>query len=72
MSVTFDVFRIAQDGQQELVCTTQSARAARELRDSDPGELLVVVRDDGIAGDNDRAQGMDIDARGDVDGDFPI
>jgi hypothetical protein len=54
MSVSFDIYRIGQNGQRELVQTTQSAREAREVRDSAPGEMLVVVSDDGVMKDNER------------------
>jgi hypothetical protein len=46
MSVTFDVYRRAQGGQRELVCITQSAHKAREVRDGAPGEMLVLMHDD--------------------------
>jgi hypothetical protein len=46
MTFTFNVYRINQGGQRELVHTTQSAHEARELRDAGPGKMVVVVSDD--------------------------
>lgn len=40
MSVSFEVYRIGQDGRRELVRSTQSAREAREVRDHGRGEML--------------------------------
>jgi hypothetical protein len=72
MSITFDVYRIAQDGQRELIQTTQSAREARKARDADPGEVLVVVRDDRVDEVEQRNHPIEVDTRGEVEGDYPV
>jgi hypothetical protein len=69
MSVSFDVYRISRGGQRELVRTTQSAREAREMRDAAPGDLLVIVSDDGLMKDNERERAMGGEAQGDLEGD---
>jgi hypothetical protein len=69
MSVSFDVYRIGQDGQRELVRTTQSAREAREVRDTAPDEMLVVVSDDGVIKDDERVRATADEFQGDIEDD---
>jgi len=74
MSVTFDVYRMDQSGQRELVRTTQSAREAREVRDGEPGEMLVFVHDDAAVQDRPlRERSVEGHAVNDgIDGDYLI
>jgi hypothetical protein len=70
MSVIFEVIRIGQAGQQEQICTTQSAREARELRDNHPGETLVVVHDGAATADKRRERAIDDSV--DIEGDYLV
>jgi hypothetical protein len=77
MSVTFDVYRIGEEGRRELVCSTKSAREAREARDEQAGEMLVVGRDDAALHNRQlRSRAIDAKARksaeDDVEGDYLI
>jgi hypothetical protein len=69
MSVSFDIYRIGQDGQRELVRNTQTAREAREVRDSAPGEMLVVVSDDGVMKANERERETTDEFQSDIEDD---
>jgi hypothetical protein len=70
MSVTFDLYRIAQDGQRELVQTTRSAREAREVRDASQDEILVFVHDDATG--DDQQSNLQSEVDDDIEGDFLI
>jgi hypothetical protein len=72
MSVSFQVYRICQDGQQELIRTTQSAREAREVRDTSQDETLVVARDDAAVEDKLRERTRKLETQCDIEGDYLI
>ena len=72
MSMSFEVYRTGEGGQRELICTTQSAREAREMRDTRPGKMIVIGRDDAVAQKQHHDAVEAQDMADDIEGDYLI